>query len=57
MRELSEAKCSCGGEVVSVEQTPEEQKTHNCGRGCCGFALACKVCKVRFVVAVAAPDY
>jgi len=55
-RDIERAKCSCGGEVSEVDQSPEEEDLYNCMRGCCGVTLACNKCGTRFAVKVGAPD-
>lgn len=57
MREINEAKCSCGGTVSRVEQTPEEAKEYDCGRGCCGVSLECDKCRTRFVIGLSSPEW
>jgi hypothetical protein len=56
MRQISKSNCTCGGTVTEVAQTPEEKRTHNCPRGCCGYALECDKCKTRFVIEIESPE-
>lgn len=53
MREIERARCSCTGEVE-----PEGvERDYNCGRGCCGAALRCTRCGVRFAIEFEPPEW
>jgi len=57
MRDIVQARCSCGGLVEERETTADEDKEFGCGyKGCCSTAFVCVKCNTRFVLEFDAPE-
>lgn len=57
MQRVIEVHCSCGGVVSEVDTIPKEEMEYGCSRlQCCVRAWECSVCKVRFTLALEAPE-
>lgn len=59
-RQTNGAPCKCGGYADRQEQDPnkEEIEKYDCGRGwaCCTAVFICRLCSLRFIGVLDAPD-
>jgi hypothetical protein len=57
-RERDAIKCDCGGYAGLVDSTPDESRSHGCGRGgCCTRSFICVLCGKRYVGRAESPEY
>lgn len=60
-RNAAAAPCKCNGYADVMDESPtlEEIKAHDCGRSCacCTAAFKCRICGLRFIGKLDAPDY